>query len=198
MSESADLQAPDRPDVARAQRANLALAALFAAVALLSAVDVIADLREGTTARHLVVEGLVVVAGLAGAAWLSLRVRALAREAQALRDRASVLAEGLQASRAEADRWRAEAADHIAGLSQAIDRQLAAWGLTEAEKEVALLLLKGLSHKEVASLRNVSETTVRQQARAVYRKADLGGRHDLAAFFLEDLLGPRPAPPARP
>jgi DNA-binding NarL/FixJ family response regulator len=37
----------------------------------------------------------------------------------------------------------------------------------------------------------VSETTVRQQARAIYRKAGLSGRHDLAAFFLEDLLGPR-------
>jgi DNA-binding NarL/FixJ family response regulator len=59
---------------------------------------------------------------------------------------------------------------------------------------VALLLLKGLSHKEVAGLREVSETTVRQQARAIYRKAGLSGRHDLAAFFLEDLLGPRGEP----
>ena len=33
----------------------------------------------------------------------------------------------------------------------------------------------------------------RQQARSVYRKGGLSGRHDLAAFFLEDLLAPRPA-----
>jgi hypothetical protein len=32
---------------------------------------------------------------------------------------------------------------------------------------------------------------VRQQAGSIYRKAGLGGRRDLAAFFLEDLLGPR-------
>jgi hypothetical protein len=29
---------------------------------------------------------------------------------------------------------------------------------------------------------------VREQARALYRKADLEGRHALSAFFLEDLL----------
>jgi len=73
----------------------------------------------------------------------------------------------------------------------AIDDQLERWHLSAAEKEVALLLLKGLEHKEIAQLREVAETTVRQQARSLYRKAGLAGRHELAAFFLEDLLGPR-------
>ena len=54
-----------------------------------------------------------------------------------------------------------------------------------------MLLLKGLSHKEIAAIRNVGEATVRQQAGSIYRKAGLEGRRDLAAFFLEDLLGPR-------
>lgn len=65
---------------------------------------------------------------------------------------------------------------------------------TPAEKDIALLLLEGLSRKEIAGLRATSETTVRQQSRAIYEKAGLGGRADLAAFFLEDLLsGTRPA-----
>ena len=42
-----------------------------------------------------------------------------------------------------------------------------------------------------ATVRSVSVATARQQATAVYRKAGLGGRHDLAAFFLEDLLADR-------
>jgi DNA-binding NarL/FixJ family response regulator len=119
------------------------------------------------------------------------RVRTVTRQAQELRVEADRLAAHLDASREEAARWRLEASDLIAGLSAAIDRQLERWELTPAEKAVALLLLKGLSHKEVAGVREVSETTVRQEARAIYRKAGLSGRHDLAAFFLEDLLGPR-------
>jgi DNA-binding NarL/FixJ family response regulator len=53
-----------------------------------------------------------------------------------------------------------------------------------------MLLLKGLSHKEIAEVRAITEATARQQARAVYRKAGLSGRADLAAFFREDLLLP--------
>ena len=73
--------------------------------------------------------------------------------------------------------------------------QLGRWELTAAEKEVAILVLKGLSHKEVADVRKTSERTARKQARAVYKKAGLDGRAALSAFFLEDLLpgtGPEP------
>ena len=78
----------------------------------------------------------------------------------------------------------------LQGLGAAIDRQFDRWALTPAEREVALLQLKGLRHKAIADLRNTSERTVRQQALAVYRKSGLNGRNDLAAFFLEDLLLP--------
>ena len=96
----------------------------------------------------------------------------------------------LVAQRTEAIRWRADARKLIDGLGVAIEAQFGSWGLSPAEQEVALLLLKGLSHKEVAAARGIGEPTARQQARAVYKKAGLAGRHDLAAFFLEDLLLP--------
>ncbi len=44
--------------------------------------------------------------------------------------------------------------------------------------------------KEVSGLREVSERTTRQQAVTIYSKADIGGRAELSAFFLEDLLLP--------
>jgi DNA-binding NarL/FixJ family response regulator len=126
---------------------------------------------------------------------MATRFRALAAEHRALAAHAEHLARRLVDSEQEAARWRQEAGDLIAGLADAIDRQLDRWALSPAEKEVALLLLKGLSHKEIGALRNVSEATVRQQARALYAKAGLEGRHDLAAFFLEDLLVPRTKSP---
>jgi DNA-binding NarL/FixJ family response regulator len=58
---------------------------------------------------------------------------------------------------------------------------------------VAFLLLKGLSLKEVAGVRNTSEKTARVQSMAVYAKAGISGRSELAAFFLEDLLPPSEA-----
>ena len=62
--------------------------------------------------------------------------------------------------------------------------------MTPAEREVGLLLLKGLSHKEVAAARSTGETTIRQQALGIYRKSGLRNRSELSAFFLEDLLLP--------
>jgi DNA-binding CsgD family transcriptional regulator len=84
----------------------------------------------------------------------------------------------------------AETQDLLRGLSDQIDRQFEKWGLTAAEREIALLMLKGLRHKEIAGVRGTSERTVRQQALTIYKKAGLDGRTDLTAFFLEDLLQP--------
>jgi DNA-binding CsgD family transcriptional regulator len=179
-----------RTESGRTMLSNLALAATFAAMAILMAIDLATDVRRGMTPGHAVVEVTVIVIGAVAALWLSLRVRELAREARELRERTHELSAHLDASRQDAARWRRDARDLIQGLGAAIDQQLERWGLSPAEKDIALLLLKGLSHKEIAEIRQVGETTVRQQARAIYRKAGLSGRHDLAAFFLEDLLGP--------
>ena len=94
----------------------------------------------------------------------------------------------LELARAQGQHWRREARVFIDGLGQAIDAQFSHWGLTDAEREVALLLLKGLSLKEISTVRSTSERTVRTQARALYGKAGLEGRAALSAFFLEDLL----------
>jgi DNA-binding CsgD family transcriptional regulator len=174
-------------------RSTKLLLVAFGAVTSLAIVDLAGDLRGGTTYEHAVVEGTIAIVGLVGLAGALRRFRDLSSEAAALRREAHELGERLGTSRAEADRWREQAGDLISGLSAAIDRQLRIWQLSDAEHEVALLLLKGLSHKEIAEIRNVGEATVRQQAVAIYRKAGLSGRRDLAAFFLEDLLGPRSA-----
>lgn len=73
---------------------------------------------------------------------------------------------------------------------EVMQKQFDAWGLTESEQQIVISLLKGLSFREVASLRDTREKTVRQQATGIYRKAGLSGRHELAAWFFEDLLDP--------
>jgi DNA-binding CsgD family transcriptional regulator len=171
-------------------RSAVAVLAAFLVIALLAAFDLASDLRDGVTIGHALAEGGAFAVAFAGAVLVARRLQAIAREARAARQEAGALARRLQATEAEAARWRDEARDVLAGLGAALDRQFARWGLSPAEKETALLLLKGLSHKEIAEVRSITEATARQQARSVYRKAGLAGRHDLAAYFLEDLLLP--------
>jgi DNA-binding CsgD family transcriptional regulator len=174
-----------------------AVAIVSLALGILGTTDFLTDLALGVSKVHLVVEGTTLVVGFGGFVWLLVRLREAFREARAIRADAAALTLSLAAARQEADRWKVEARDLLKGLSEAIDHQLHRWGLTASEKEVALLLLKGLSFKDIAGLRGTNENTVRQQARALYKKAGLTGRHELAAFFLEDLLvAPGGAPAA--
>jgi DNA-binding CsgD family transcriptional regulator len=165
--------------------------ALFALIAVLMATDLIIEYRLGQ--EPLSLQGYefgVFALALAGFAfhWRQM-VTARRRSQQLDRELAEARAEVTRWS-ADAKRWNQEAQELLQGLGQAIDRQFDRWGLTPAEREVALLQLKGLRHRAIAELRQTSERTVRQQALAVYRKSGLSGRSDLAAFFLEDLLLP--------
>lgn len=71
---------------------------------------------------------------------------------------------------------------------EVMQKQFDVWKLTQSEQDVVLGLLKGLSFREIAELRDTREKTVRQQAASVYRKAGIAGRHELAAWFFEDML----------
>lgn len=63
------------------------------------------------------------------------------------------------------------------------------WVLSESEREVAFLLIKGLSIQEIADVRDSKPGTVKSQCNAIYRKAEVNGRYELVAYFVEDLLG---------
>jgi DNA-binding CsgD family transcriptional regulator len=162
----------------------------FLGVALFAAIDISADLHEGATLSHVAAEGGILLVTLLGSIFMARRLVLTLRRARAVQEEALALAEQLEATHAEASRWRSEARELMRGLAEALDEQFDRWNLTPAEKEVALLLLKGLSHKDIAEVRSVTEATARQQATAVYKKGGLSGRHDLAAFFLEDLMLP--------
>lgn len=178
-------------DDRRDRRVTAGLAAFFAMIAVLAAFDLMGDIEEGAAQWHVVLEATVGLVGVVGVVWMIVRLRGFHSRARVAEHRADVLAQRLEVSALEAERWHSEAAELVAGLGAAIDAQLERWGLSTAEKDVALLLLKGLSHKEIAEIRGVGEATVRQQAHALYKKAGLSGRNDLAAFFLEDLLAAR-------
>lgn len=73
-------------------------------------------------------------------------------------------------------------------FSELLEQRFDEWGLTPAERDVALFSVKGLSTAEIARLRNTSEGTVKAQTNAIYRKAGVSGRAQLLSLFIEDLL----------
>jgi DNA-binding NarL/FixJ family response regulator len=143
--------------------------------------DFIVDYGEGASLPHLLKEGAVILASLAMLAWLLHDLYRQRRELEALRRE-------IAASRDAGIRPPAETFEGRRRLADAIQQQFRQWQLTGSEQEVGLLLLKGLSFKEIAALRETHEKTVRAQATAIYRKAGVSGRHAFAAWFIEDFL----------
>lgn len=98
------------------------------------------------------------------------------------------LIRSLDIARAEGSEWRKKAEAHLQGLRREMDAQFDHWGMSVAERDVGMLILKGLSHKEISRLRGTTEATVRQQAQSIYQKSDLPGKTAFSAYFLEDLI----------
>ena len=69
-----------------------------------------------------------------------------------------------------------------------LEERFVEWGLTPAERDVALFAIKGMSTAEIGVLRATSEGTVKAQTNAIYRKAGVTGRPQLLSLFIEDLM----------
>jgi len=161
-----------------------AAAAVVVGVALFFGLELLDD--EPMTPADMAIELLKIVPGVI----VGVAVVLLFRISYRQREEQLALLRDLEVARIQGQRWRSEARTLLAGLGEAIDGQFSRWNLTEAEREVALLLLKGLSLKEIAAVRATTERTIRAQARSLYTKAGVTGRAALSAFFLEDLLAP--------
>lgn len=177
------LQMSDTPFGDGDRRLQLILVAALTAIVLGGTADLILDRPERWFSFHVIFETVMIAGALvmATALWLGWwRAERSARE----------LRRSLEERRAERDAWRESAEHALEGLGAAINAKFDEWELTPAERQVALYLLKGHTHKWIARYTDRSHQTVRQHAAAVYRKADLSGRAELSAFFLEGLMLP--------
>jgi DNA-binding CsgD family transcriptional regulator len=95
-------------------------------------------------------------------------------------------------------RRRAETALAAASgaFAELLEARFEGWRLTPAERDVAILTIKGLSVAEIAAARGSAEGTVRAQSARIYAKAGVSGRAQLLGLFVEELMDGIVAPRA--
>jgi DNA-binding CsgD family transcriptional regulator len=159
---------------------------------LLMTLDVLTEQDEIKPLELLVdaVTVLLTISAAVGVALLALRM-------QAQHEEKMTLIGDLETARKEGQHWRSKVQSKLNGIKAEMEAQFRLWGMTAAERDVGLLILKGLNHKEIAALRGTSEATVRQQAQSIYQKAKLPGKAAFSAYFLEDLFASGPNPDER-
>jgi len=157
------------------------IATALTLIMILNFVDVITDIKLGVPQWHILEEAIIVLMSGFGAGYLIYEIHKRSKQLEELAANLSESNVHLEKITDDMKRARRE-------YSQVIHKQFDDWLLTKGEQQVGLLLLKGLSFKEIAVVRDTKEKTVRQQASTIYAKSELEGRHEFSAWFLEDFL----------
>lgn len=159
------------------------IAILLAIIMVLNFFDVITDVSLGVPTWHIIEESMIVLASAVGFVFLVIDILDRTKHINHLKSELDK--SGIQLKNISEEMKIARAK-----YSEVINDQFKLWGLTKSEQEVAMLLLKGLSFREISEVRDTKEKTVRQQASSIYVKANVEGRHEFAAWFLEDFMEP--------
>ncbi|MEK6553636.1 MAG: LuxR C-terminal-related transcriptional regulator [Bdellovibrionota bacterium] len=146
-------------------------------------VDLLEDLSEQAPPSHIILEGMILFVAFTGFWGVVSRYNFVRAENTQVRADLNTARIGLMAFQEKTQNVAKTFADHI-------NSQFEAWNLSKSEREVALLLLKGHSAKEIAEHRDASVKTVNQQTSSIYEKSNLHGRSEFAAYFLGRILSP--------
>lgn len=162
---------------------------LFFLIALFLVYDIYEDYKEGASTAHFIFEGFLTSLAIAG--FYSVSKTNVKLEASLAEN-----TEILKICREESAQIKQESQKLAQSFINVILDQFEKWNFSKTESEVALLLIKGMSFKEIAELRHNSEKTIRQHSLKIYEKSNLGGRAELAAYFLKELFQPTPDKPS--
>ena len=69
-----------------------------------------------------------------------------------------------------------------------IQQRFDEWGLSTAERDVALLSFRGLKISEIAIARGTRDGTIKAQLSAVFHKAGVSSKSELLAVFMDQFL----------
>lgn len=73
-------------------------------------------------------------------------------------------------------------------FDELIQRRFDEWGLSSAERDVALLSFRGLKILEIAEARGTRAGTTKAQLSAVFHKAGVSSKSELLAVFMDQFL----------
>lgn len=150
-------------------------------VLVLFAIDVIWDTHERISARHFVTDLLIILGVIYLASWIWNRYKSDIASHNKVKNKLHKTSELLKSESIQHKKLKEGIAAHI---KEVFDQ----WKLTNTEREIALLIVKGYSLDEIAKLRHKSERTIRDQAAVIYKKANVKNRIELTSYFIEDLI----------
>lgn len=153
----------------------MGMAVLIACMAFFG-FDVVADVFDHALGRtpyalgelvHLIFEILAVIGLSYAAATLRAYLRLLQTQAASSRDTIHMLR---------------------GNFDEVLRQKFEEWSLTSAERDVTLLIIRGLSVAEIAAARNTAQGTIKAQSTSIFRKIGVGSKGELMSLIIDEFL----------
>lgn len=155
----------------------------FLFISAASIADLRHDMLDHLSYTHMLIEIFTLIIALSGSAFFIFRTLRLFQQNSKLKVE-------LAAEFSQRKSFQEKAMLYSNGLYKAIEDEFNKWDLTPVEREIGILILKGLSIKEMSLAQGSSDKTIQHHCTSIYKKSGLKGRTELSAYFLEDLLSP--------
>ena len=164
---------------------KIVLTCLQVAVFIMVCADVTFDVVEGLPMKAMIfdlsLEGSILILVLISTNYIWRRFTHVS-------DSKNALHIDLEKTKDLASMWEKKSKQFIIEFQKHLLVKFEQWKLSKSEREIAILLLKGKTSKDIASERFTSERTIRNQCRSLYEKAGLSGKNELSAYFLNELI----------
>lgn len=157
------------------------LLAVFALIIIDASIDLLekAPLKDLIRSWSINLTILIIILTMVNFIWKKLILEKKAKE---------VIEDDLIQTRKQASIWEKKSQHYTDEYHRFINQQFEKWNLSKSEKEIAHLLLLGMSSKEMATRRFTSERTIRNQCRSIYEKSAFSNKNELSGFFLKQLI----------
>ncbi len=101
---------------------------------------------------------------------------------------ASTLRTHLRFLQAEAERSKETIQMLRGNFDEVLRNKFEEWGLTAAERDVTLLIIRGLSIAEIAAARKTAHGTIKAQSTSIFRKIGVGSKNELMSTIIDEFL----------
>ena len=153
---------------------------IFACIVIITSIDIVRDLHEGLPLGHVLHEMGIAFLCLILSLYQFKIIRSKSEKLKHIQNDFAQIHE-------ENNQIKLQLKKLSGDFHQIINLQMEQWKFSESEKDIGKLIMKGLNMTEIAQIRQTSESTVRQQATSLYRKANVHNRQEFISYFLEDL-----------
>lgn len=73
-------------------------------------------------------------------------------------------------------------------FEEVLEMNFSKWGLTKAERDITLLIVRGLTVAQIAEARSTAQGTIKAQSTSIFRKIGVSSKTELLSLIIDEFI----------